>query len=60
MSDAEGAIKLNDDEQAQLDRDGFVVRQNVFDAGECRAIAKDCEDLLAWLEASRAPAKAGA
>src|SRR5262245_49486936 len=33
-------------ERAALDRDGFVVRESVFSAGECRAIAADCETLV--------------
>jgi ectoine hydroxylase-related dioxygenase (phytanoyl-CoA dioxygenase family) len=38
-------FKLSASERAALDRDGFLVRENVFDANECRAIAKDCETL---------------
>ncbi len=46
-------FKLDDRELAQLDRDGFVVREGVFDAAELRTIAQDCEDLVARLEAAR-------
>ncbi len=38
---------LNASERAALDRDGFLVREGVFDAQECRAIADDCEELAA-------------
>jgi hypothetical protein len=38
---------LDAGEREALDRDGFVVREGVFDARECRAIADDCEALAA-------------
>ena len=38
---------LDANEREALDRDGFVVREGVFDARECRAIADDCEALAA-------------
>ena len=44
----------------QLDEDGYVVRERVFDAGECAAIAAECEELVARLEARRAPHQARA
>jgi ectoine hydroxylase-related dioxygenase (phytanoyl-CoA dioxygenase family) len=40
-------------EQAQLAHDGYVVRERVFDAAECAAIAADCEDLVARLEGAQ-------
>jgi hypothetical protein len=40
-------------ERLGLERDGFVLREGVFSAAECAAIARDCEDLLAALEAAR-------
>jgi hypothetical protein len=46
-------FKLDDRELAQLDRDGFVVRDQVFDAAELETIARDCEYLAARLEAAR-------
>lgn len=36
---------LSPTERANLDRDGFLVREGVFDAAECLAIAADCETL---------------
>jgi ectoine hydroxylase len=38
-------FKLSPNEQAALDRDGFLVRESVFTPAECRAIANDCETL---------------
>jgi ectoine hydroxylase len=40
-------------ERAQLARDGYVVRQGAFDAGEVAAIARDCEDLLIQLASAK-------
>jgi ectoine hydroxylase len=45
-------FRLNEPELAALDRDGFVVRERVFDPGECRAIARDCEALAARVVAA--------
>jgi ectoine hydroxylase-related dioxygenase (phytanoyl-CoA dioxygenase family) len=39
-------------ERRQLDEDGYVVRERVFDAGEVKAIVAECEALVARLEAS--------
>lgn len=36
---------LTADERAAMDRDGFVVRENVYDAAECAQIAAECEQL---------------
>jgi len=38
-------LALSDAEKASLDRDGFLVRERVFDAAECAEIAADCEAL---------------
>ena len=38
-------LELSATEKAALDRDGFLVREAVFDASECARIAADCEDL---------------
>src|SRR5258708_6383037 len=43
--------RLSPAEQAVLARDGYVVRERVFDAAECAAIAADCEALVSRLEA---------
>jgi Phytanoyl-CoA dioxygenase (PhyH) len=53
MLATKSAFKLDAQEQAQLARDGLVVRENVFDAAEVRQIAQDCEDLVRRLEAAR-------
>lgn len=50
MLDQANSYALNADELRQLDVDGFVVRERVFDAAECAAIASDCEDLISLLE----------
>ena len=36
---------LSDTEKQHLERDGFLVRENVFNAAELRAIVQDCETL---------------
>ena len=50
MLDQANTFALSADELRQLDAEGFVVRERVFDAAECAAIAQDCEDLIALLE----------
>jgi ectoine hydroxylase-related dioxygenase (phytanoyl-CoA dioxygenase family) len=50
MLDQANSFALSADERRQLDIDGFVVREAVFDAAECAAIARDCEDLIVLLE----------
>jgi ectoine hydroxylase-related dioxygenase (phytanoyl-CoA dioxygenase family) len=47
------SFRMSAAERSRLARDGFVVREGVFDADECIAIAADCEDLVARLEAAR-------
>ena len=44
-------------ERGLLATNGFVVRDAVFDAGECAAIAADCETLVKDLEAASRGAK---
>ena len=44
--------RLDDAERARLARDGYVVREAVFDAAECTAILGDCEALVSGLEAA--------
>jgi hypothetical protein len=44
--------RMSADERQSLARDGFVLREGVFDRAECAAIATDCEDLLSALEAA--------
>ena len=48
---------LSATEAEQLDRDGYVVRQAVFDADEVAAIARDCETLVGDLQAARQSTK---
>jgi phytanoyl-CoA hydroxylase len=50
MLDQANAFALSAAELRQLDHDGFVVREAAFDAGECAAIAADCEALIELLE----------
>ena len=50
MLDQANSFAMSADELRRLDADGFVVREAVFDAGECAAIAMDCEDLIDLLE----------
>jgi phytanoyl-CoA hydroxylase len=51
MLDKTQTFELSADEQAQLARDGFLVREGVFDPLECAAIAGACEALVSQLEA---------
>lgn len=37
------SFALNHDERAQLDKDGYVLREHVFDRSECAAIIAQCE-----------------
>ncbi|HZZ34559.1 MAG TPA: phytanoyl-CoA dioxygenase family protein [Caulobacteraceae bacterium] len=53
MLDKATSYVMSADEREQLARDGFVVRQGVFDAVECAAIARDCEDLVSMLESAK-------
>ncbi|HVN00636.1 MAG TPA: phytanoyl-CoA dioxygenase family protein [Caulobacteraceae bacterium] len=53
MLATKGAFDLDPGERAQLERDGLVVRHNVFDPAELRAIAEACEDLVSRLEAAK-------
>jgi len=46
------SFRLNAQECDALAHEGFVLREAVFDAGECAAIARDCEALVTSLEAS--------
>jgi ectoine hydroxylase-related dioxygenase (phytanoyl-CoA dioxygenase family) len=51
------SFEMDAGERRQLDVDGYVVRERVFTEGECAAIATDCEQLVADLEASRRRSK---
>jgi len=44
-------------ERARYERDGFIVRERVFDTQECAEIAADCEALVAELVAANRSAK---
>lgn len=46
--------RLDGAERERLDRDGFIVRQGVFDPAESAQIAADCEALVAELTAAAA------
>jgi ectoine hydroxylase len=41
--------RLNEQERARYQRDGYVARKGVFDANEVRQIAQACEDLISWV-----------
>jgi ectoine hydroxylase len=55
---AETRFDLTAAEAAAYRTDGFVVRERVFDARECAAVAGACEDLMDELAARRAAAPA--
>jgi len=46
------SFRLTAAEHETLAKDGFVLREAVFDAGECAAIAKDCEALVTQVAAA--------
>jgi len=46
------SFEMDDTELRRLEADGYVVREEVFSASECAAIAADCERLIADLEAA--------
>lgn len=53
MLDVAASFRLSAAERDGLARDGFVLREGVFDPGECAQIARECEDLLTALEAAK-------
>src|SRR5438045_1417733 len=53
MLDKVTSHRLTAQERGRLARDGFVVREAVFDAAECDLIAAQGEALVARLEAAR-------
>jgi ectoine hydroxylase len=53
MLATKGAFEVNEQERAQLDRDGLLVRENVFDAAELATIAAECEALVDRLQAAK-------
>jgi ectoine hydroxylase-related dioxygenase (phytanoyl-CoA dioxygenase family) len=53
MLDVVTSFRMDSDERRQLSSNGYVVRDAVFDADECAAIARDCEDLVTMLEATK-------
>ena len=53
MLDVAASFRLSAAERDGLARDGFVLREGLFDPGECAQIARECEDLLTALEAAK-------
>lgn len=53
MLATKSGFKLDQQEQARLERDGLVVREGVFDPAEVREIARECEDLIDRLQAAK-------
>jgi len=53
MLDKTRIFRFDAAEREQLARDGYVVREGVFSADDCAAIARDCEALVANLEAAK-------
>jgi ectoine hydroxylase-related dioxygenase (phytanoyl-CoA dioxygenase family) len=52
MRHRQPTYRMSGRECAELDRAGYVVRENVFSAGETAAIARDCEALMDVLAAA--------
>jgi len=52
MLDRVESFAMTPAEREALARDGFVLREAVFDAAECAAIAADCEELVRQLYAA--------
>ena len=53
MLATKSAFRLDAGELTRLQRDGFVVRENVFDPAEVRQIARECEALITRLESAK-------
>jgi len=53
MLATKSAFTLDQGERTRLERDGFVIRESVFDPAEVRAIARDCEELVTRLETAK-------
>lgn len=51
------AYRMDADERARLDRDGYVVREAVFSPAECAAIAKESEAMVDALTAAKGSQK---
>ena len=49
------SFRLSEDEKKSLDRDGFLVREAAFSAGEVSQIQADCEDMCRRLTAPGPP-----
>lgn len=45
------SLRMSDGERARLGHDGYVLRNKVFDAGQCGAIIAACEKLAVRLSA---------
>ena len=57
MLDTKTSFRMSPQEQAGLDRDGFVVRERVFSPAECQTIVGDCEAMVADLLAAKRDTK---
>lgn len=53
MLDKSPTYLMSAAERESYARDGFLVRERVFDAVECAAIAQDCEDLIDLLQSGK-------
>lgn len=53
------SFTLSPTEAAQLDRDGFVLRENVFSKAECAEMARECEAMVDALMQAKQNVKTG-
>lgn len=54
ITDAKSSFVLSPTEAAQLDHDGFVLRENVFSKAECAEMARECEGMVTALAEAKA------
>lgn len=59
MTEARASFELSPAERAQLDRDGFVLREGVFTRAECEQMARECEAMVESLTKAKAGADQG-
>lgn len=59
ISEANSSFVLSPAEAAQLDRDGFVLRENVFTRAECDEMARECEAMVDALTKAKEGAEKG-
>ena len=52
-----GSFAMTNSERARFDRDGYMLRENVLGAEECRALGAECERLATRIASRRCKRK---